>query len=112
MKRQTLHNALSKVAEVRQLSNRENKIHKNTLILAKKPQVGSTTSSIAGFQLWEVMCYVPSTSIVALDLLTEQVIKVLKDLQIELTGNITPEFYDDSLKAYMVSIEFRIPKIL
>lgn len=112
MNRQTIHNALSKVAEVRQLSNRENKVTKNTLILSKKLMTGSTTNAIAGFQLWEVMCYVPSTSMIALDILTEQVITVLKKLDLELTGNITPEFYDEQLKAYMVSIEFRIPKIM
>lgn len=112
MKRQVIHNALSKVAEVRQLSNRENKVVKNTLILAKKPMVGSANNSIAGFQLWEVMCYVPSTSMIALDILTEQVMTVLKKLDVELTGNTTPEFYDEQLKAYMVSIEFRIPKLM
>lgn len=107
MDRVTIHKALSNIATVRQLSNRENLITENTLILAKKSFTGSTESSMGGFQYWEVMCYVPSTSLMALDKLVNDVKATLKSINIELTNNQTPEFYDDVLKAYMVSIEFR-----
>lgn len=112
MRRIDIHTPLSSIATVRQLSNRENEIKEPTLILIKRPMTGSTSNSLGGFQFWEVGCYVPATSALALDILTEQVISVLKTLDIELTGNITPEFYDATLKAYTVSIEFRLPKLI
>lgn len=110
MNRKTLYNELSKVAKVRQLSNRENEITEPTLILSKKSLTGSTSNSLAGYQYWEVMCYVPSTSMLALDDLVNQVDTKLKSLDVELTFTRTPEFYDDVLKAYMISIEFRTIK--
>lgn len=105
--RKILHEALSKICTVRQLSNRENEIKENTLILSKKGLIASTQSSKGSFQYWEVMCYVPSTSMLALDKLVSDVEKTLSTLEVELTNNNTPEFYDNDLKGYMISVEFR-----
>lgn len=107
MNRTFLYNQLSKVAKVRQLSNRDNEITEDTLILAKKPLTGSTNNSKGCYQYWEVMCYVPATSLLALDSLVDKVKATLLKADVELTNNQTPEFYDDALKAYMISIEFR-----
>ena len=107
MDRKIIHNALSKVATVRQLSNRKGTITRNTLILSKKSKMSSISNSLSGFQYWEVMCYVPATSMLALDNLVKEVETTLKNIGVELTNSNTPEFYDEQLKAYMISVEFR-----
>lgn len=78
------------------------------LVLARKPQMGST-NPYGCWEYWEVMCYCPKT-LLLLDTVVDNVLGVLRTLDIELTGNITPDFYDEDVKAYMRSIEFRIPK--
>lgn len=110
MDRKIIYAKLNDIATVRQLSNREGVVKENTLILSKKSGMGSTENSLGSFQYWEVMCYVPATSMLALDNLVTQVEETLKELDVELTYNNTPEFYDEVLQAYMISVEFRTIK--
>ena len=110
MDRKTIYNKLSTVAKVRQLSNREDVVKEPTLILMKKSLSVSANTELAGFQYWDVICYVPAKSLIALDDLIVKVEQALKELEVELTFSRTPEFYDDVLKAYMVTVEFRTIK--
>lgn len=112
MKRQVLHDALSSVATVSQISNRAGTIKKDTLILRKKESMASTTNGIGVYMYWEVLCYVPSNSLVQLDNLVERVTKCLKDTGAEITNVFGEDYYDEELKAFMSYVEFRTPKVL
>lgn len=59
--------------------------------------------------LYAVMCYVPKQSYSSLETLIQQVKKEMKGLEpmIMPYGLQTPSFYDDTLKAHMVSISYR-----
>ena len=108
--RQTLYDILSPLGEVRQLSNSEGKIKKPTLVLRKMPSMASASNSLGVYIYWQVMCYVPKHSILALDNLVEQVTNALKANKIELTNRFGEDFYDDEVDAYMTFVEFRAPK--
>lgn len=79
------------------------------LVVKYKPQIPSVSNSHGGWQYLEIMVYVPDTSIIALDGILTQVKTTLRGL-VEITGNMTPDYHDQEVKAYMRAIEFRIPK--
>lgn len=112
MKRQVLHEALSSVAKVSQLTNRTGVIKKDTLILRKKQSMASTTNGIGVYMYWEVLCYVPANSMVQLDTLVEKVTSCLKQVGAEITNVFGEDYYDEELKAFMSYVEFRTPKVL
>lgn len=112
MNRQSLHNILSEVAKVSQLSNRLGSIKTRTIILKQKTSVPSMSSSVGTNLYWDIMCYVPGTSIVALDNLVEQVTTKLKEHDIQITNVFGEDYYDEDLGAYMSSIEVITPKAI
>lgn len=59
--------------------------------------------------LYSVMCYVPKDRYSSLEVLVRKVKNSMKELEpmIKPHGSQTPSFYDDSLKAHMVSIEYK-----
>lgn len=59
--------------------------------------------------LYAVMCYSPQESYSELEVLVENVKRYMKDLEPMFmpTGFETPSFYDDSIKAHMISIQYR-----
>lgn len=79
------------------------------LVLKFGNQSTSINNNIAGWQVFEAMCYCPKSSIVPLDDMIEKVKNALKN-DFEYTGNITPDYLDEDKLAFMRSIQFRIPK--
>lgn len=59
-------------------------------------------------EYYDVMCYVPHNSYSKLEGYKNEVKKVLKELypMIKESGSETPSYYDDSIKAHMVSIMY------
>lgn len=59
--------------------------------------------------LYSIMCYVPKDKYSLLEPLIQKVKKAMKGLKpmILPNGNQTPSYYDDSLKAHMVSITYK-----
>lgn len=59
--------------------------------------------------LYAIMCYVPKEKYSALEPLVQMVKKSMKELEpmIKPYGSQTPSYYDDSVKAHMVSIEYK-----
>lgn len=59
--------------------------------------------------LYAVMCYVPKQKYSALEPFVQKVKKSMKELEpmIKPYGSQTPSYYDDSVKAHMVSIEYK-----
>lgn len=60
-------------------------------------------------ELYAVMCYVPKQSYSELEPLVQSVKETMKGLEpmIKPYGSQTPSYYDDSLKAHMISIEYK-----
>ena len=59
--------------------------------------------------LYAVMCYVPKQKYSELEPFVQKVKKSMKELEpmIKPYGSQTPSYYDDSVKAHMVSIEYK-----
>lgn len=72
---------------------------------------GSTTHSSfsTDVSLYAIMCYVPKQAYSKLEPLVQSVKKAMVDLEpmIKQYGQETPSYYDDSVKAHMVSIEYK-----
>ena len=68
-------------------------------------RVGFSTDN----DLYSIMCYVPKDKYSLLEPLVQKVKKTMKGLKpmILPNGNQTPSYYDDSLKAHMVSITYK-----
>lgn len=70
-------------------------------------------SRIAGissnFALYAIMCYSPQRKYSELETFVENVKRCMKDLEPMFvpTGLETSSFYDDSVKAHMISIQYR-----
>ena len=71
---------------------------------------GSTRHSTysTDVDMYAVMCYVPKTQYSKLEPLVQRVKKAMKGLEplIVPYGSQTPSYYDDGLKAHMISIEY------
>ena len=59
--------------------------------------------------LYSVMCYVPKFRYSELEVLVQKVKKAMKKIEPMILpyGSQTPSFYDDSIKAHMISIEYK-----
>ena len=59
--------------------------------------------------LYAVMCYVPKDRYSSLETLVQRVKNSMKELEPMILpyGSQTPSYYDDSVKAHMVSIEYK-----
>lgn len=59
--------------------------------------------------LYLVMCYVPKQQYSKLEPLVQQIREDMKELRplFKEQGQVTPSYYDDSVKAHMISIEFK-----
>lgn len=59
--------------------------------------------------LYSIMCYVPKDKYSTLEPLVQKVKKSMKELEPMILpyGSQTPSYYDDSVKAHMISIEYK-----
>lgn len=80
------------------------------LVLKFDNQNSSISGGLGGWQVFQVMVYIPDSSILLMDVILEEVKNKLVADFIEPTNNITPDFRDTMIKAYMRSMEFKIPK--
>lgn len=84
---------------------------KDWIVIKAGLELRGGASDRGGWQYYEALCYTNQTSIAPVDSMIDRVKEWLKDRdEIELSGTITPDFYDDQLGAYMRSIGFRLPK--
>ncbi len=59
--------------------------------------------------LYSIMCYVPKERYSALEVFVQSIRNTMKGLEPMILpyGNQTPSYYDDSVKAHMVSIKYK-----
>ena len=64
--------------------------------------------------LYSVMCYVPKMAYSSLEPLVQRIKKTMKELEPMILpyGSQTPSYYDDGVKAHMISIEYKNHKKL
>ena len=78
-------------------------------VVVKNDGSSRHTSFSTDIELYAVMCYVPKQSYSELEPLVQSVKETMKGLEpmIKPYGSQTPSYYDDSLKAHMISIEYK-----
>lgn len=83
-------------------------VKSNYAVLKKTSKIRASTFS-SQTVLIDVLCYAPGTRYTDLDDYVENVKSVLKEMfpQIVPTGNETEPFYDDTVKGWMSSVEYR-----
>lgn len=84
---------------------------KKPYYVVKFNESNTTNNSLGVLQGFEVMAYVPDSSILPLDDMLEQTIKPLSEIA-EYTGFCTGDFHDEDKEAYMKSYKFIFPKVL
>lgn len=78
-------------------------------LVVKNDGSSKHTSFSTDVDLYAVMCYVPKDKYSSLEPLVQRVKKSMKELEpmIKPYGSQTPSYYDDDLKAHMISIEYK-----
>lgn len=109
MNRTDIMKCLDEVAKTYPPATKSGRLDK-WIVVMKKNQQPSLSSSKGGWLYFDIMCYVDKGSIIPLDGLMESAKASLKKLGVELTGVETQDFYDTELEAFMNSFEIRIPK--
>lgn len=75
----------------------------------KKFRYNQTSFASTDVEIYTIFCYVPKNKYSELEGYVMQIKEIMKDIypQFIPTGNQTPSFYDDDLKAHMVSIDYK-----
>lgn len=82
---------------------------KSPYVVVKNDGSSEHPSFSTDVDLYAVMCYVPKQAYSTLEPLVQSVKKTMKNLEpmIKYYGSQTPSYYDDSVKAHMISIEYK-----
>ena len=110
MTRLQLYNEVAKTCPAYWIGQHQGECLTTYAVIKFKNQSNSINNAIAGWQYFEVMVYVPNTSISGVDSTIASIQTALINLGAESTGNITPDYLETEKNAIMRSIEFRIPK--
>ena len=78
-------------------------------VIVKNNGSSKHSSFSTDIDLYSVMCYVPKEKYSELEPFVQKVKEAMKGLEpmILLYGNQTPSYYDDGVKAHMISIEYK-----
>lgn len=78
-------------------------------IVVKNDGSNAHLSFSTDVDLYAIMCYVPKQEYSKLEPYVQETKKLLKGLSPKILpyGQQTPSFYDDSVKAHMISIEYK-----
>lgn len=78
-------------------------------IVVKNDGSSRHTSFSSDVDLYSIMCYVPQNAYSELEVMVQRVKMAMKKIEPLLLpyGQQTPSYYDDSIKAHMVSIEYK-----
>jgi hypothetical protein len=78
-------------------------------LVVKNDGSSKHTSFSTDVNLYAVMCYVPKDRYSSIETLVQRVKNSMKELEPMILpyGSQTPSYYDDSLKAHMISIEYK-----
>lgn len=81
------------------------------VILKASSQQNDIGNSLGCWQLYNIMCYVPDTSIVLMDEMIKRVTDLIKGIrEIEITGILGEDYHDTEINMYMRYVEIRVPK--
>lgn len=78
-------------------------------VVVKNDGLSKHPSFSTNVELYAVMCYVPKTKYSILETFVQRVKDSMKGLEPMILpyGSQTPSYYDDSLKAHMISVEYK-----
>lgn len=106
--RQFLYDLLNQVAPVYSIG--QCKDHSVPHMVLKDTGGVQRGSARGRVETYEILCYAPSNSILQLDLLMEQVETILREYDIDITGELGSDYLDTDLDCYMRFIQISIPK--
>lgn len=81
-------------------------------VVVKNDGNSKMLSFSTNLEFYSVMCYVPQKAYSTLEAYKESVKKAMKGIypMVKEYGSETPSFFDDSVKAHMISIEYVVHK--
>lgn len=85
-------------------------INPYVVLKAMSQGVGSSGSTLGGWQYYNILCYVPDTSISQLDGMLKSIRQSFIGSSVEVTGSYGEDFHETEIDMYMRFIEVRIPK--
>lgn len=81
------------------------------ILKATQQQVDTGGSQLGGFQNYDIMCYVPATSILQLDEMLKRIKDIIVPIEgLEFTGDMNEDFHDTEINMYMRYLQIRVPK--
>ncbi len=110
MTRLDIYNEVKKVCTTYSVGQHNGECISTYAVLKFDFQDKSTNNRGAGWQTFQVMVYVPKTSIVGIDATLTSIREKLIAIGVEETGKITPDYIDEEKKAIMRSEYYNIPK--
>lgn len=105
--RKDINDVLKKQYPIYPINTQKGEAKKTYLVLKFSEESKSNQNSFGSFIYFEVLVYVPSNSIAPMEDEVNKVKLLLSDVA-EFTGRVTEDYFDDNVKAYMRSIEFKI----
>jgi hypothetical protein len=79
------------------------------LVIKFNTQSRSVSMALGAFQSFEVLVYIPDSSITGMEDKLDEVTKALTSQGFESVNSITPDYHDAEVQAFMRSAQFRIP---
>ena len=113
MNRQKLIESFNHIAPVKNIGQSYKHSDTPYIVLKAMTQEPDGNNSFGGYQVYDLLCYVPDTSAAQLDALVNAVknrVFELKEQGVEFTGELGEDFHDTDIKMYMRYVEIRVPQ--
>lgn len=113
MNRQQLINSFNHIAPVKNIGQSYKHSDNPYIVLKSMPQIPDGNNPFGGYQVYNLLCYVPDTSTYLLDSLVNAVknrVFELKEQGVEFMGELGEDFHDSDIEMYMRYVKIRVPQ--
>lgn len=113
MNRQQLIQSFGHIAPVKNVGQSYKHSDEPYIVLKAMPQTPDGNNPFGGYQVYNLLCYVPDTSTAQLDVLVNAVknrVFELKEQGVEFTGELGEDFHDTDIGMYMRYVAMRVPQ--
>ena len=81
------------------------------VLKAMQQSTGIDGSQLGCHQYYNILCYVPDTSIASLDIMVKRISDMIKPIEgVEIAGTKAEDFHETEIGMYMRYLEIRVPK--
>lgn len=112
--RQFLYNALKTLNYPVKFIGQSYRYETSPYLVLRNSGMNTSANRTGAYDMWEVLVYVPDTSVKFLDGILDKVEEtlVLADSGIEATGQRGSDYHDTEINMIMNYIEFRVPRLI